>query len=80
MSEKDIFYIDANNVYFKPDIVFDINKMSFVPNKHGSLSIGYEFTKGLYSVGLVRLGDALKPVCNTLNERVDLDVIQLGLA
>lgn len=79
MTEKDIVWIDGKNTYFRPDINFDVNSMTFKPNKEGSLLKGYEFTKGLYSVELVRLGNSLKPKCNTLQERIDLDCVELGL-
>ena len=79
MTEEQIVWVDGKAVYFKPDIKFDINSMTFKPNKEGSLLKGYKFTKGLYSVELVRLGNALKPKCDTLAQRIDLDCIELGL-
>lgn len=77
MTEKDIAFIDCNRTYFKPDIVFDINSMSFIPNEKGVLLAGKEFIKGLYCIELIKLGDALKPKCNTLENRIDLDVFDL---
>lgn len=79
MAEKDIVWRDGKFAYFRPDIKFDINSMTFKPNTEGSLLKGYEFTKGLYSVELVRLGNALKPKCDTLTQRIDLDCVDLGL-
>ena len=77
MTKDQIAWIDNSSVYFKPEIKFDINTMSFVPNVNGGLFKGVEFVKGLYSVQLVKLGDALSPKCNTLTERIDLDCFEL---
>lgn len=76
MAEKDIVWIDQSGIYFKPDIKFDINSMSFIPNTEGVLLKGKEFCKGLYSVQLVKLGNALHPKCNTVSERIDLDCFE----
>ncbi len=73
MTEDQIQWIDQHNVYFKPDIVFDVKTMSFVENTKGALLVGKEFIKGLYAVELCKLGSALKPSCNTLENRIDLD-------
>lgn len=77
MTEDQIVWIDANSVYFRPDIKFDVASFSFVPNKDGVLLRGKEFIKGLYCVELVRLGDMLSPKCNTLLKRVDLDCFEV---
>lgn len=77
MTEKDIVLIDSGQVYFRPDIKFDVNTFSFVPNTEGVLLRGTEFLQGLYYVTLIKLGDALSPKCTTLTERIDLDCFEL---
>jgi hypothetical protein len=77
MTEDQIQWIDQYNTYFKPDIVFDSNSLTFIENVKGSLLVGKQFSKGLYAVTLCKLGSALQPSCDTLENRIDLDCFEL---
>lgn len=73
MAEHEITIHSIYGVMFTPDIVFDGPSLQFVPNKDRKMLVGHEFMKGLYSVELCKIGDALQ--IKNVPDRVDLDYV-----
>lgn len=75
MAENEITIYSQHGAMFTPDIVFDGPSLQFVPNKDRKMFVGYEFMKGLYSVELCKIGDAL--VIKNMPDRIDLDCVEV---
>lgn len=73
MEESDIVIGSQYGEMFMPDIVFDGPSLQFVPNTEKKMYVGIEFMKGLYSVELCTIGDAL--TIKNIPDRIDLDCI-----
>ena len=75
MSEDEITLYSNHGPLFTPDIIFNGPALSFVPNVENRMLVGVEFMKGLYSVELCKVGDALTiPV----PDRIDIDCITIN--
>ena len=75
MAENEITLYSNHGPLFTPDIIFDGPALSFVPNVENRMLVGVEFMKGLYSVELCRVGDALNI---PMPDRIDLDCTVLN--
>ena len=72
MSENEITLYSNHGPLFIPDIIFNGPSLSFVPNVEKRMLVGVEFMKGLYSVELCKVGDALNI---PIPDRIDIDCV-----
>lgn len=72
MAENEITLYSNQGPLFTPDIIFDGPSLSFVPNVQRRMLAGVEFMKGLYSVELCKVGEALNV---SVPDRIDIDCV-----